>query len=170
MASLIETLVNTLEKENDEYVKLFEISKQKTPIIVKGDIDALRDIVAKEQYLADNIAALEHTRTETVKDIAVVLNKDADTLTIRDIINLLKEQDAIQQRLSEVHGRIRTTVQDMIAINNINKSLIEDSLEMAEFNINLINSFKGVPEVNNYTKNAYSVNSYVEPPRFDAKN
>ena len=101
MASLIETLVNTLEKENDEYVKLFEISKQKTPIIVKGDIDALRDIVAKEQYLADNIAALEHTRTETVKDIAVVLNKDADTLTIRDIINLLKEQDAIQQRLME---------------------------------------------------------------------
>ena len=58
----------------------------------------------------------------------------------------------------------------MIAINNINKSLIEDSLEMAEFNINLINSLKGVPEVNNYTKNAYSVNSYVEPPRFDAKN
>lgn len=170
MASLIETLVNTLEKENDEYVKLLEIAKAKTPIIVKGDIEALRDIVAKEQFLADNIAALEHTRMEAVNDIAVVLSKDAQTLTVRDIINLLEGQDAIQHKLEEVHGKIRTTVNNMIEINNINKSLIMDSLEMAEFNINLINSLKGAPEVNNYTKSAYNVNSYVEPPSFDAKN
>ncbi len=170
MASLIEVLINTLDEENNEYVELLEISKRKTPIIVKGDVEALKNIVAEEQVYVDRIANLENKRIETVNDIATVLSKDAETLTVRDIINLLKGQDQVQHRLEEVHSRIKLTLNDMVAVNDINKSLIQDSLDMVEFNINLINGLNGAPEVNNYTKNAYSVNTYIDPPKFDAKN
>lgn len=170
MASLIEVLIDTLNAENDEYVKLLDISKRKTPIIVKGELEALRNIVAEEQVHVDRVANLEKKRVEAVTDIATVLNKDADTLTVKDIIDLLNGQDEIQNQLMEAHARIKATLNDVVAINEINKNLIRESLEMVEFNINLINSLKKAPEVNNYTKGAYNVNAYTEPPKFDAKN
>ncbi len=170
MASLIEVLIDTLNAENDEYVKLLDISKRKTPIIVKNELEALRNIVAEEQVHVDKVANLEKRRMEAVNDIATVLNKDADKLTVMEIIDLLKGQDDVQNQLIEAHARIRATLNDVVTINEINKNLIKESLEMVEFNINLINSFKKAPEVNNYTKGAYNVNAYTEPPKFDAKN
>ncbi|MBE5926132.1 MAG: flagellar protein FlgN [Lachnospiraceae bacterium] len=170
MASLIEVLIDTLNAENDEYVKILKISQEKTPILVKGDVEALREIVAKEQVHVDRVANLEKKRVEAVNDIATVLNKDADTLTVKEIIDLLKGQDEVQNKLIEAHAKIKATLNDVVAINEINKNLIRESLEMVEFNINLINSFKKAPEVNTYTKNAYNVNAYTEPPKFDAKN
>lgn len=170
MASLIEVLIDTLNAENEEYVSLLDISKRKTPIIVKGDVEGLRNIVAEEQVHVDKVANLEKKRIETVNDIATVLNKDGDKLTVKEIIDLLKGQDEVQNQLMEVHAKIKATLNDVVALNEINKNLIEESLEMVAFEINLINSFKKAPEVNNYTKGAYNVNAYTEPPKFDAKN
>lgn len=170
MASLIAVLIETLNKENEEYQILLELSKKKTPVLVKGDVEALRLLLEEEQPHMDKIANLENKRIEAVNDIATVLSKDADSLTIRDIIALLKGQDEVQHELEEIHQKIKATVHEVTALNDINKSLIQDSLEMVQFDINLINSLKGGVEVNNYTRDAYNVNTYVEPPKFDAKN
>lgn len=59
MASLIEVLINTLESENSEYEILLKLSKEKTPIIIEGNIDRLREIVAMEQVHTDKIVALK---------------------------------------------------------------------------------------------------------------
>ena len=72
MASLIEELIDTLDLENNEYTELLELSKQKTPIIINGEIEALNNITAKEQEHTDKIAALENKRTQVVEDIATV--------------------------------------------------------------------------------------------------
>ena len=39
MASLIDELINVLEQENKEYETLMLLSKEKTPVIVKGDLE-----------------------------------------------------------------------------------------------------------------------------------
>ena len=44
MAGLIEELMNILERENEEYQKLLEISKVKTGVIIKNDIQELSKI------------------------------------------------------------------------------------------------------------------------------
>lgn len=170
MASLIEELINTLENEDTEYTELVKISKEKTSVIVKGDVAKLNEITSLEQVHTDRIAALERKRTDVVKDIATVLNKDVDTLTVRHIINLLKGQDKEQQRLSDVHDRLRLTLNDMVVINDINKQLIQESLELVDFNINYINGLNQMPETANYTKGAYNTGSGVVNSRFDAKN
>ena len=105
MASLIEVLINTLESENSEYEILLKLSKEKTPIIIEGNIDRLREIVAMEQVHTDKIVALEKKRTEAVKDIATVLNKDVNTLTVKTIIGLLKGQDEAQNKLDRKSTR-----------------------------------------------------------------
>lgn len=171
MASLIEELTDVLDKENDEYTELLKLSKEKTPVIVQGDVKKLNDIVAMEQVHTDKIASLESRRNETINDIATVLNKDVKTLTVRHIIDLLQGQKKEQQALAAVHDKLKMTLNDMVVINEINKQLIEESLELVNFNINYINSLNHMPETANYSKDAYNTsNAALGGSRFDAKN
>lgn len=169
MASLIEDLINTLDLENEEYTELLRISQGKTPVIVAGDVAKLNEIIAEEQVHTDKVAALEAKRLRVVNDIATVLNKDVNTLTIKNIISLLKGQDKEQAALADVHDKLKLTLNDMVVVNEINKQLIEESLELVEFNINYINSINQMPETANYTKDAYNV-SGISNSTFDTKN
>lgn len=170
MASLIEELIRTLDLENSEYEKLLKLSKEKTPIIIEGNIEKLNEMVALEQQHTDRITALENKRIEVVTDIATVLNKDVNTLTVRHIIDLLKGQDKEQNMLAAVHDKLKLTLNDMVVINDINKQLLEESLELVDFNINFINGLSQMPEMANYTKGAYNSSSGIVNSRFDAKN
>ncbi len=169
MASLIEELINTLDLENSEYEELLKLSKEKTPVIIKGDVMVLNEMVAREQLHTDRLAVLENKRTQVVKDIATVLNKDVNKITIKDIIDLLKGQDKEQEALADVYDKLKMTLNDMVVINDINKQLIEESLELVDFNINLINSINQFPETANYTKNANNASTFSNSS-FDAKN
>ena len=169
MASLIEVLINTLESENSEYEILLKLSKEKTPIIIEGNIDRLREIVAMEQVHTDKIVALEKKRTEAVKDIATVLNKDVKTLTVKTIIGLLKGQDEAQNKLSTAHDKLKRTLNDMVVVNEINRELVQDSLDFIEFNINFLSGISQMPETANYSNKAYNVEGFARP-NFDAKN
>lgn len=169
MASLIEDLIDTLDMENSEYTELLELSKTKTPVIVKGDVGTLNEITAKEQEHTDRLAALENKRIQIVADIATVLNKDVNTLTVNSIIGLLEGQEEEQKKLAEIHDRLKMTLNDMVVINDRNKQLIEESLELVDFDINYINSLNQMPETANYTKDAYSASTYTNST-FDAKN
>ena len=170
MASLIEVLINTLEEENTEYEFLLKLSQEKTSVIIKGDVERLREMVAMEQVHTDHLAVLESKREETVNDIATVLNKDVKTLTVKEIIRLLTGQDAVQKQLSTVHDKLRRTLNDMVVVNDMNKQLIEQSLEMVEVDINYLNGLMQMPETANYSNKAYNVGNHYARSTFDTKN
>lgn len=170
MASLIEELITVLEEEDKKYKELVELANQKTPIIVKGDLDGLRVITTKEQDYIEVLNRLEKRRIDAVKDIALVLNKREEDLTIKAIIALLEGQEKEQKKLSEVHDSLRRTLSNISTLNDMNKNLITASLEMAEFNINLIKSMYQAPELGNYGKDAYNTESTLNYGVFDAKN
>lgn len=170
MASLIEELINVLEEENEEYEQLVDLSKKKTLIIVNGDLKSLQEIMDEEQVHLDRIINLENKRINTVDDIATVLNRDSQILTVREIIKLLRGQEKEQQQLSMIHDKLKRTLEDMETINDINKNLIVESMEMIDFDINLINSLNQMPELGNYSRNA-SYDGCASYPRlgFDTK-
>ena len=170
MASLIEELITVLEEEDNEYKKLTELTNRKTPIIVKGDLDALKDITSEEQGFIERLNRLEKRRIEAVKDIALVLNKDEKELTIKAIVELLEGQDAEQKRLSLVHDSLKTTLSNISRLNEMNKNLINSSLEMVEFNINMLKGIYQSPELGNYGKDACNTESAISYGVFDAKN
>lgn len=170
MASLMETLMDVLEKENTEYEKLVVLSKEKTPVIVKGDIEKLQEIIDKEQPIIDVINQLERKREEAMKDIAIVLNKDVTTLKLKNLIQMLKGQPKEQHKLALIHGKLSSTVNMMASVNENNKMLLEHSLEMMGFEINLYQSMKKAPETANYGKDAYSTGDVlINTNGFDAK-
>ena len=170
MASLIEELISTLEQEKDIYEALVPISERKTRVIIESDLDALQSITAQEQEAVDRINALEHKRAGVIVNIGTVLNRNPGSLSLTNLVKLLDKQPEEQKVLSELHYNLKETIQRLVDINNQNKSLIEQSLEMIEFNMNFIQSTRMSPGNNNYTKSAVTMDTPAEQPKmFDAK-
>lgn len=156
MASLIDELVDVLEKENSEYTVLVSLSTEKTSTIVKNDIEEMQNIMTREQESVDRINLLEKQRESTVSDICRVLHVDSKDLTVKVLIDLLKKQPVEQKKLQDVHARLKKTLDKMVRINENNKALMKESMEILEFEMNLLKGLKMAPETNNYTKGAYS--------------
>jgi len=171
VASLMENLIDILDKECNEYDKLLGLSQEKTPIIVSGNLENLQKITDEEQELVVKVNSLEKMRLEVVADIANVLNKDVATLKLADIIALLDKRPAEQQALAQAYDRLKITVQGLKRANEQNRELLNNALEMVEFEMNLLQATKAAPETANYNKGAYSSGDTMGVPGggFDAK-
>lgn len=161
MAGLIDELMDTLDKENDEYQKLLELAKSKTEIIVKGDIEALQKITEQEQLIGDRVNPLEKKRIEYTKDIATVINRPVETLTLTRMMELMESQPVVKNRLSELHDKLQATVRELMRTNDLNQALLRESLELVNFDITLLNSMKQAPLTANYDKSAYNTEQHL---------
>ncbi len=154
MAGLIDELVGVMSKENDIYKDLIPIVSEKTRVIIKNDLDALQQITDREQLVIEQINALERKREEVIKNIGEVLNRDPRTLNMKNLIKIMAKQPNEQKRLAEIHDELSSTLRTLVTINDRNKLLIQQSLEMIDFDLNLIQSSRMSPSGNNYTRNA----------------
>lgn len=171
MASLIENLISVLEQENSEYETLLELSRKKTPVIIKGEITELQKITDEEQNIIDRIHQLELKREEGIRDIANVINKDVEQLKLENLIQMLGKSPKEQAMLAGVHDRLRVTLSQMQKVNEQNRELLTSALEMVDFDLNLLQSMRQAPETANYNKGAYNAGSVIGTDRrsFDAK-
>ena len=154
MASLVETLVDVLDRECSLYEKLLGLSSQKTTIIVKGDLKALAEITDEEQYIIGDIQGLEKERTTAMKDIANVLNMDVNSLKLTDLIQILEKRPVDQKNLAVQRDRIVTVADNVRRVNGQNQELLKSSLEMVQFEMNIIQAAKTAPQTANYSKAA----------------
>ena len=171
MASLMENLISVLQKEGDVYEELLELSMKKTSVIVSGDLEGLQKITDEEQVVVAKINHLDAKREEVTKDIANVLNKDVTKLKLADIISMLSQRPVEQKLLAEAHDKLKNVTGHMARVNEHNRDLIQKSLEMVEFDMNLIQSMKSAPQTANYTRNAYNTGAVMGRSNggFDAK-
>ena len=171
MASLMEDLLNTLEKENTEYEKLLELSLKKTPVIVNADLVELQQITDEEQEIVSSINRLDKVRNDCMKQIAGVINKDVNELTLGMVVDIFKKKPAEHKKLADVYDRLKNNVYQMKRVNEQNRELIKSSLELVQFDMNVLQAMKAAPETANYTKNAYSSGDIIGTGActFDAK-
>lgn len=170
MPGLIDDLVDIMSKENEIYKDLIPIASKKTNVIIKNDLTALQDITDQEQLVIEQINSLERKREEVIKNIGTVLGKDPRALDMKTLIKIMGKQPKEQLRLSRIHDELKGTLKSLVMINDRNKVLIEQSLEMIEFNINLLQSSRMMPEGNNYDRNAGELGLQGNGTRmFDAK-
>lgn len=171
MASLMETLIEVLEKENLEYENLLTLSMKKTTVIVSEDLDELAKITDEEQIIVSRINHLDHQRNEAVNDIANVLNKDVTELKIVDLIKMLAARPEEQAKLAAVYDKLQLSVRSVKRVNEQNRELIQSALEMVQFNMNVLQSLKKAPETANYNRGAYNTGDVIGMSNkvFDAK-
>ncbi|MCI8489627.1 MAG: flagellar protein FlgN [Lachnospiraceae bacterium] len=165
----MDNLVEVLEEENTQYEKLVELSKDKKQAIIQADIAALEKITEQEQDVSSVLLNLDNRRDAVLKDMADVLGKDFEEMTITRLIGYLEQQPKEQERLSRIRAKILTTGNQMQEWNKRNEALLNQALEMVEFDLTLFKSMRQAPETANYDKNAYNTGDLLGSSGFDAK-
>ena len=156
MASLLENLIDVLDRENVQYEKLIVLAESKTPVIVAGDIENLGKITEDEQEIVGIIQGMEKQRDKFLADIANVVNRDVETLKLIDLIQMLESMPDQQQKLKDVQKRLRATIDKLRESNGKNQLLLAERLDMVDFNLNMIRAMKSAPQTANYSKDAYT--------------
>lgn len=169
MASLMDELLDVIEQEENHYRKLIGYSTEKTDAIVKADIRKLEDMTNLEQEETSFLKNLETKRTSVLNDMAVVLHQDPETLTVQKMIDLLEKQPKEQQELIEKRDRLHKTLDEMSVVNERNRALLEQALDMVNFDLTLFKSLRQAPETANYDKNAYNTGDILGSNGFDTR-
>lgn len=159
MASLIDELISSLNAEKAIYEELVPISEKKTRILIQNDLEQLKKVTAQEQLLVDKAGIIGRRREEIIKNIGIVLNKKPEELDLTTLTRLMAKQPQEKQALAALHDSLRVIMKRLVDVNERNKGLIENSLEMVEFKMNFIQSTRMSPGNNNYNRNA--TNSYT---------
>ncbi len=171
MASLMETLISVLDEESVEYDKLLSLIIAKTPVIVSENLDELARITDEEQLQLSRIQNLDKKRDEAIADIAKVLNKDVETMSLKKLIKIMAGRPSEQRALAESYDRLVASAKQVDMVNARNAELIQSALDMVHFSMNMLQSTKAAPESANYNKGAYSTGDAIGIDRqsFDAK-
>ena len=169
MASLMEELVETLNREEQLYADLIPIQEDKLRAIVANDLAAIGRLSDEEQKLVDEVGVLETKRIRIANDIATVLGKPPGAMKLENMIDALKNQPKEQKILQELHDRLRRTISRLQDLNIRNKELLNQAMEMVEFNMNVIRSTRMSSGSSNYSSNAAQVDvPDIEAGTFDA--
>lgn len=169
MASLMDDLLGILQKEEGEYRRLLDLAKEKRQVIISANVDQLEKITNQEQEVTDILHNLERKRNSVITDMAVVLGKNPDDLTIENMIAILEKQPVEQKRLIESRAALREALDEMMLWNSQNQVLLQNALELVEFDLTLFKSLRQAPETANYNKDAYNTGALLGSGEFDAK-
>ena len=169
MASLVEELINVLAEEESIYKKLTEYGEKKRQIIIDADIPELEKLTDLEQQASDELLTKSNKQIALLGDIATVLGKTDEKMTVTRLIGYLDKQPDIQSKLTETRDSLLDTADQLQKINDLNSQLLAQAIEMTEFDITLFKSMRQAPETANYDKSAYNTGTILGSSGFDAK-
>lgn len=169
MASLVEELVVLLKEETEDYRKLVEYGEKKRQILIDADVPALEKLTALEQEASDELIVKGSKQVGLLNDIATVLGKEQEQMTVTKLIGCLDSQPKVQAKLMAAKEALIESAKELQEINNINSVLLAQAIEMAEFDITLFKSMRQAPETANYGKDAYNTGTILGSSGFDAK-
>lgn len=169
MASLMDDLTQVLENETVEYKKLIELSDNLRKALIESDVSTVEQMTAAQEEVSNGIQSLESRRARIMNDIAVVLNKKPEELKVSMLEETLAGQPALKERLAAVRTELKQTMDELKRVNHTNQTLLRQSMELLEFDLNLFRSMRQAPETANYNKSAVNTGDLLGSRGFDAK-
>jgi flagellar biosynthesis/type III secretory pathway chaperone len=168
VASLVEELVKVLEKEEQLYQTLLDYAQEKTQILIRADVPALEKLTSREQLTSDELNAQGNQQKQLLNDIAVVLGRTTEPMTVTRLIGLLDSQPKVQGQLTTARDRLIETADKVKKANAQNVVLIQQAIELNEFDLTLFKSMRQAPETANYDKSACNTGMLLGSSGFDA--
>ena len=89
MASLVEELINVLTEEEKVYRTLAANGEKKRQIIIDADIPALEALTDLDQQAGDELLIMSNKQVSLLTDIANVLGKSDEKMTVTRLIDEL---------------------------------------------------------------------------------
>jgi len=136
---MYDRLIEILQSQLELYNRLLESARKKKVFIINNNLEALRKATSDENNLVGGLQRLEREREALVLNLAKQLCIPLNGLTLVILINQINDP-FVKKRLSELRIRMRDDMDELKAINEQNKALINQSLEYIDFTMNLLRS------------------------------
>ena len=164
MAGLTFELIDTLERQFALFDELIAYAAEKKDLIVGNKTSDLSKLTADENSVVVKLQKLDKSRAVLMNDIANVLGK-TQVPTLTELAEMLKETPEYE-RIKDIAVRTRAKLEELKALNDQNKILVDSSLDYINFTINAIRSSL-LPEQAIYSKDGEELG--VRHSFFDAK-
>ena len=166
---MMDDLTQVLENETVEYKKLIELSVALKEALIASDVPSVEHYTAAQEEVSNGIRSLETRRSRVMNDIAGVLNKKPEELKVSMLEESLAGQPELQKRLAAVRIELKETMDELKRVNHTNQTLLKQSMELLEFDLNLFRSMRQAPETANYNRSAVNTGDLLGSRGFDAK-
>lgn len=162
----LEALISNLEKLEKMHKSLLQLAFEKTELVKSGDMARLDDITKQEQTHVAAIETLEQQRQRLVTDYLRAKGiAPFENPTVSDVIEVA---DSIEERekLTEVRNRLLLVIDDLQKQNELNQTLIFQSLQFINMTLDLL---RPTPEQINYNNKNKNVNQISKKSMFDSQ-
>lgn len=161
MKNSIEQLKKVLYEQIEVYKHILSLSVKKTDIVVNGHIKKLEEITQEEQKLIIKIGKLEDIRESVIYNI----NKELGL----EEINMTKLNDYLEEADKVFIKNLKDELMDILnqikERNELNGSLISDSLEYINLNIDILTN----STIDNTYDNKQTDSKAIQRRMFDTK-
>lgn len=164
MSQLSEQLARILEREQAIYEEVLDLAEKKKRIIIDGKLKELEDITRRETEIVGILIKLENLRSQTSEQLAAEKGI-RELVSMRDLLPLLDPKD--QLYISALQAQLKGTIASLQNVNELNGKLLKQSLELVDFNLNLISTIGSVSS--GYTAEASEKGQPMRSGLFDAK-
>ena len=141
MEPLVAELTDIIQQEIDLFTELLETLEEEQRALVTHEVDRVESLTLKKHELAEQSGKLEAVRTAIVERLASSLEEDAESLTLRKLVDHLRGPEAgrlreMRETLISVHERIRRA-------NRQNSVLIRQSMKYIDKSLQILSGGEG---------------------------
>ncbi len=169
MAGLVEELTMIMDQETALYDRILGLNENKREAITARDSAGLERITAQEEGYMFSLQELEKNRMRALSDMATVLGRDGEMISVNDVIEILSDNKEEQEALSKSRQNLIEKAKELRFWNNQNQELLKVALEMVDFDLTLLKGLRQAPETGNYNNKAYNTGDLLGSSGFDAK-
>jgi FlgN protein. len=132
----VQDIVRILDEQAELYGQLLDTANQKTPVLVKGDVEQLNAILLKERKLIARAEQLEQQRILETHRHFVSLGYISRMNTLREVIQSVNQPE-LKQKLLEQQRELSKLLDELRRVNELNQQLIRQALAFIDYSIGL---------------------------------
>ena len=152
MAGIIYELMEVLEEQKECYEGLNQLAKYKEQAVVNKEIDLLEQVTHTEEQFIGRLSILDKKREGLMKDISIVTGMNYKEITLTAIAEKLQGQQEVTDQLLALRDEIKSQLDELKRQSELNKEIINQSLEFVDFMVNAISGMKSYSPPVNYGK------------------
>jgi FlgN protein. len=120
-----EALIKTLESEIEVYGEFLQVEKDKTEIIIEGNVDKLDKIMNTEQAMAMKLNGIEKRRMGIMDGLGL------HDKTLREVIAIAENDEGkTRGRLFKIYKELKESTDQLKEVNDYNAILIKSRLDV----------------------------------------
>ena len=146
MNALWYDLIDVLTLIAQTYERMFAFAEEKREALVAVKVDVVNKLIVKEEEIIREIASLELKRADLVEKIARENAWTDKKIKLTDLVE--RAPIEVSVNMKEVGQRLADVVMKIALLNGINNNLLQQAMQIIEYNINVLSRAQATPFYN----------------------